>query len=209
MLKNVLGSALRITAVTWALCGLAYPLAVNGLSQMLFPGQANGSLLSDDDGKPLGSSLIGQDWSGAQWFHGRPSGTTDTDPQDPSKTIAAPYNAASSNGSNLGPTSKALSERLQADRRELEKVQPELAGKPLPADMLTTSASGLDPDISPANALLQAARVAKARGVAQDSLRALIAQNTQEPSLGIFGEPRVNVLELNQTLQKTYPAHGR
>ena len=209
MLKHVLGSALRITAVTWALCGLAYPLAVNGLSQLLFPGQANGSLLNGNDGKPMGSSLIGQDWSGPLWFHGRPSATTDTDPQDPAKTVAAPYNAASSNGSNLGPTSKALSERLQADRRALEKAQPELAGQPLPADMLTTSASGLDPDISPANALLQAARVARARGVAQDGIHALIAQNTQPPSLGIFGEPRVNVLMLNLALQKTYPVYGR
>lgn len=208
MLTNVLGSALRITAVTWALCGLAYPMAVNGISQMLFPSQANGSLLSGDDGKPIGSSLIGQDWSGDQWFHGRPSAITDADPQDPAKTVAAPYNAASSGGSNLGPISKALSDRLLADRQMLEKAQPELAGKPLPADMLTTSASGLDPDISPVNALLQVARVAKARGVSEDRIRVLVGQNTRGPSMRIFGESRVNVLTLNLALQKAYPIHG-
>ena len=202
-----LSPALRVTAVTFVLCGLAYPFAVTGIGQLLFPSQANGSLVKTPEGQVIGSALIGQQWDAPQWFHGRPSATTDTDPKDPLKTVPSPYNAASSSGSNLGPTSQALSDRLTADRHALEQAQPELSGQTLPADMLTTSASGLDPDISPANAALQATRVAQQRGAPLDHVLALVQANTQEPTLGVFGESRVNVLALNQALQRDYPAH--
>ncbi|MCC3720961.1 potassium-transporting ATPase subunit KdpC [Rouxiella badensis] len=201
---SILSSSLRITAVTWLLCGLVYPLLVNGFSQIIFPVQANGSIITDNKGNMIGSSLIGQNWSGNQWFHGRASATTDTDPNDATKTIAAPYNAGNSSGSNFGPTSQALSDRLTADRKALETVQPELQGKGLPADMLTASASGLDPDISPDNALLQASRVAKARAVSLSQVQALILTHIQKPTFGIFGEPRVNVLALNLALQNSF-----
>ena len=197
--------ALRASLVTWVLCGIAYPLAVTGLGQWLLPFQANGSLEKAPDGTILGSRLIGQQWSGPEWFHGRPSSTTGTDPNDPAKTVPAPYNAANSGGSNLGPTSKILSERLSADRRVLEGLQPELAGKSLPADMLTASGSGLDPDISPADATLQVGRVAQARAVPMADINALVEQHITDRSLGIFGEPRVNVLTLNLALQGAYP----
>ena len=197
--------ALRASLVTWLLCGLAYPLTLTGLGQWLMPFQANGSLERNPDGVIVGSRLIGQAWNGPQWFHGRPSATTDTDPADPAKTLPAPYNAASSTGSNLGPTSKDLQQRLLRDREALEITQPELAGAMLPADMLTTSASGLDPDISPANAVLQVARVARARGVPPAEIDALLEQHITGRRLGIFGEPRVNVLDLNLALQRAYP----
>jgi potassium-transporting ATPase KdpC subunit len=154
----------------------------------------------------VGSRLIGQNWTDPKWFRGRPSATTDTDPNDSTKTIPAPYNAASSSASNLGPTSKALQDRLADDRKALDAAQPGLAGKTLPADVLTTSGSGLDPDITPANAILQIERIAKARGAAPDQIAALVSQHTTSRSLGIFGEPRVNVLELNLELEKTFPA---
>jgi K+-transporting ATPase ATPase C chain len=152
------------------------------------------------------SRLIGQLWNGSEWFHGRPSATTGADPNDPTKTVPAPYNAASSGASNLGPTSKELAERLSADRKALERTQPKLARSKLPADMLTTSGSGLDPDISPANAALQVARVAHARGVPAAGIDALVGQHITGRGLGIFGEPRVNVLVLNLALQRAYPA---
>jgi K+-transporting ATPase ATPase C chain len=180
-------------------------VALTGLGQWLMPFQANGSLERNPDGTVIGSRLIGQAWNGPQWFHGRPSATTATDPSDATKIVPAPYNAASSGGSNLGPTSKNLAERLPADRNALEKTQPELAGAMLPADVLTTSASGLDPDISPANAALQVARVARARGVPPAEIEALLEQHITGRSLGIFGEPRVNVLALNIALQRAYP----
>lgn len=204
-MRDIMMGAVRASLVTWVLCGLAYPLVLTGLGQWLMPFQANGSLERNQDGAVIGSQLIGQAWNGPEWFHGRPSATTDTDPSDPTKTVPAPYNAASSNASNLGPTSKDLAERLAADRKALEETQPELAGAKLPADMLTASASGLDPDISPANAALQAARVAKARGVPPAQIEALLQQHVTGRSLGIFGEPRVNVLALNLALQRAYP----
>jgi potassium-transporting ATPase KdpC subunit len=193
-------SALRAALVTWVLCGLAYPLAVTGLGQWLLPFQANGSLEKSGDGIVIGSRLIGQEWIGPQWFHGRPSATTKSDPSNPSATISAPYNAANSGGSNLGPTSKRLAQRIAEDRRALEKVQPELAGRLLPADMLTASGSGLDPDITPADAAFQVARIAKARGVPIATISALLERHTVPRALGIFGERRVNVLELNLAL---------
>jgi potassium-transporting ATPase KdpC subunit len=204
MLDYVSG-AIRVSLVTFALCGFAYPLAVTGVSQLVMPHRANGSMLQSADGRIIGSLLIGQQWNGAQWFHGRPSATVAPDPKDPSKNIDAPYNAANTTASNLGPTSKVLQDRLTGDRAALDQAQPELAGKPLPADMLTASASGLDPDITPANALLQVARVAKARGVATARIAALVEQHVTPRSLWIFGEPRVNVLELNLALEEAFP----
>jgi potassium-transporting ATPase KdpC subunit len=200
--------ALRVSVLTCVLCGIAYPLAVSGLGQLLLPYQANGSVEKRSDGAILGSRLIGQDWFGDEWFHGRPSATTAADPNDPTKTVSMPYNAASSGASNFGPTSRALLERLAADRKSLEATQPELMGKALPSDMLTASASGLDPDISPANALLQTARVAKARGIGPERIAGLIEQHVTPRSLWVFGEPRVNVLELNLALEKSFPTRG-
>jgi potassium-transporting ATPase KdpC subunit len=194
-------AAMRASVVTFVLCGLLYPLALTGLGQAILPFQANGSMERCANSVIVGSRLIGQQWDGPEWFHGRPSATTAADPSDPSETVPAPYNADNSGGSNLGPTSRALMERLIANRRALEATQPELAGKPLPADMLTTSASGLDPDISPANAALQAARVARARGLPAAQIEALVRQHITGRSLGLFGEPRVNVLVLNLALQ--------
>jgi K+-transporting ATPase ATPase C chain len=203
--RDIVTGAIRVSLVTWLLCGLAYPLALTGLGQWLLPFQANGSLQRNPDGAVIGSRLIGQAWNGPQWFHGRPSATTAIDPNDATKTVPAPYNAASSGGSNLGPTSRGLAERFSVDRSALEGTQPELAGAKLPADMLTTSASGLDPDISPANAALQVARVAHARGVPAGDINALLEQHITGRILGIFDEPRVNVLALNLALQRAYP----
>jgi len=204
-MRDILLGAVRASLVTWVLCGLAYPLALTGLAQWLVPWQANGSLETAPDGTVIGSRLIGQQWDGAEWFHGRPSATTAADPQDPEKTIPVPYNAANSAASNLGPTSQALLDRLLVDRNFLQQAQPELAGRTLPSDMITASASGLDPDISPANAALQASRVARARGIAAADIDALVARHVVGRMLEVFGEPRVNVLALNLALQRAYP----
>ena len=165
------------------------------------PDQANGSLEKSADGKIIGSRLIGQQWTDPQWFHGRPSATVNL--SDPTK--ASPYNAANTTASNLGPTSKTLQERLIGDRKSLDQAQPELTGKALPSGVLTTSASGLDPDITPAIAALQVQRVAKTRGVPQEQIAALVEQHITPRSLGIFGEPCVSVLELNLALQTGFP----
>lgn len=202
---DYLSGAVRLSLVTFILCGFAYPLAVTGIAQLIMPFQANGGILRNAGGEIIGSELIGQQWSDAQWFHGRPSATVTPDPNDPSRTIPAPYNAANTAASNLGPTSKALQERLAADRKALDQAQPELSGKPVPSDMLTASASGLDPDITPANALLQVARVANARGVPAKRITALVERHVTPRSLWIFGEPRVNVLELNLALDQEFP----
>jgi len=202
---DYLSGAVRISLVTLALCGFAYPLAVTAVGQLIMPYQANGSRETTADGSVVGSRLIGQRWSDPEWFHGRPSATVALDPQDPTKTIDAPYNAANTSASNLGPTSKVLQDRLSADRKALDEAQPDLAGTALPADMLTASASGLDPDITPANALLQVTRVAQARGVPPERIAALVQQHVAPRSLWIFGEPRVNVLELNLALDRTFP----
>jgi len=204
MLEN-LGGAVRISLVTFALCGFAYPFAVTAIGQLAMPYRANGSIAKSADGRIIGSQLIGQQWNDPQWFHGRPSATVAPDPHDPTKTVDAPYNAANTAASNLGPTSKALQERLSAGRKALEAAQPELAGELLPADMLTASGSGLDPDITPANASLQVMRVAKTRAVPPEQIAALVKQHTTPRSLWIFGEPRVNVLQLNLALEKAYP----
>jgi len=197
--------AIRISLVTFVICGFAYPFAVAAIGQLVMPYQANGSRETSADGRIIGSRLIGQEWSDPKWFHGRPSATVASDPNDPTKNVDAPYNAANTTASNLGPTSKALRDRLIADRETLDESQPELAGKALPADMLTASASGIDPDITPANAMLQIARVAKARDAQPEQIAALVQQHEIPRSLWIFGEPRVNVLELNLALEKAFP----
>jgi K+-transporting ATPase ATPase C chain len=198
MLKEIRPAIVMIVTMT-IVTGLIYPLGMTGIAQLLFPSQANGSLI-ERDGKVIGSSLIGQNFTDAKYFHGRPSATTETDPNDATKTVPVPYAADNSAGSNLGPTSKALIDRVTEDAKKLQAENPEV---PIPVDFLTTSASGLDPDITPAAALFQVPRVAKARGMSEDALRKLVADNTQGRTLGILGEPRVNVLALNLALDGT------
>lgn len=183
------------------LTGLAYPLALTGIAHTLFPRQAGGSLI-EKDGKVIGSSLIGQNFSGEQYFHGRPSATTDTDPSDSTKTVPAPYNAANSGGTNAGPTAKSLIDRVKDDTAKLKAENP---NAPVPVDLVTTSASGLDPHVSPAAADFQVPRVAKARGLQEEVVRDLVAQHTEGRTLGFIGEPVVNVLELNLALDATAP----
>jgi potassium-transporting ATPase KdpC subunit len=201
MLKQLRPAFVLIAAFT-VITGIVYPLVMTGIAQAAFPRQANGSLISRD-GKVIGSALIGQNFAGAGYFHGRPSATTDTDPQDSSKTVPAPYNAANSSGSNAGPTSKALLERVAEDVKKLKAENP---GDPIPADLVTTSASGLDPDITPAAAYFQLPRIAKARKAPKDKLRQLVDENTSGRVWGLLGEPRVNVLTLNLALDARFPA---
>ena len=195
MLREIRPAIVVLLALT-LITGLAYPLAMTGVAGAIFPKQAQGSLI-ERDGKVVGSALIGQEFKGDKYFHGRPSATTAPDPADSSKTVAAPYNAANSGGSNLGPTSKALDDRLKED---VEKLKAENPSSPVPVDLVTTSASGLDPDISPEAALFQVPRVAKARKMPEARVHELVAQNTQGRLLGLLGEPRVNVLALNLAL---------
>ncbi|MBV8565456.1 MAG: K(+)-transporting ATPase subunit C [Methylobacteriaceae bacterium] len=197
MLREIRPAIVLVIALT-LITGLAYPLAMTGIAQALFPRQANGSLI-ERDGKVVGSSLIGQYFKDDRYFHGRPSATTDTDPNDPNKTVPAPYNAANSGASNLGPTSKALIDRVKADLDTLKKENP---STPVPMDLVTTSASGLDPDISPEAAFFQAPRVAKARNLPEDRVRQLVTDHIEGRTLGLFGEPRVNVLALNLALDE-------
>lgn len=196
MLKEIRPAILVLVALT-VITGLAYPLAMTAIAGVIFPKQAQGSLV-ERDGKVVGSALIGQEFKDDKYFHGRPSATTAPDPADSSKTVPAPYNAASSGASNLGPTSKALNDRLREDVNKLKAENPSAASVPI--DLVTTSASGLDPDISPEGALFQVPRVAKARNVSEDKVRQLVAENTSGRLIGIFGEPRVNVLALNLAL---------
>ncbi len=190
MLRHFRASIVMLVLMT-ALLGIAYPLAMVGVAGAAFPGQAGGSLIQKD-GKVVGSSLIGQSFAGETYFHGRPSATTDTDPGDSTKTIAAPYNATNSAGSNLGPTSKTLVDRVKEDADRL--------GKGVPVDLVTTSGSGLDPHVSPQAATWQVARVAKARGLPEAEVQALVAQHTEGRMYGLLGEPRINVLQLNLAL---------
>jgi K+-transporting ATPase ATPase C chain len=195
MLKEIRPAIVMIVCFT-VLTGLIYPLAMTGIAQVVFPRQANGSLIEKDK-KVIGSELIGQNFTEDKYFHGRPSATTDADPKDPTKTVPAPYNAANSSGSNAGPTAKSLIERIQGDVDKLKAENPNTA---VPVDLVTTSASGLDPDITPAAALFQVPRIAKARGLPEAKVRDLVSQQVEVRFLGVIGEPRVNVLRLNMAL---------
>jgi potassium-transporting ATPase KdpC subunit len=195
MLREIRPAIVFVVALT-LITGLLYPLAMTGIAGVIFPRQAQGSLI-ERDGKVVGSELIGQDFTSDKYFHGRPSATTAPDPNDSSKTVPAPYNAANSGGANLGPTNKALIERVQGD---VDKLKQENPSAPVPIDLVTTSGGGLDPHISPAAALFQVPRVAKARNLPEDRLRQLVDDHTEGRFLGLLGEPRVNVLALNMAL---------
>ena len=195
MLKENRPAIILLLALT-LITGLAYPLAMTAIAGVIFPHQAQGSLI-ERDGKVVGSSLIGQEFKEDKYFHGRPSATTTADPADATKTVPAPYNAANSSGSNLGPTSKALSDRMKED---VDKLKAENPAMPVPVDLVTTSGSGLDPDISPEAALFQVPRVARARNMPEDKVRQLVADKTEGRLAGFLGEPRVNVLALNLAL---------
>jgi len=184
--------AILITILFTVLTGILYPLAVTGIAQGIFPRQANGSLI-EHNGKVVGSELIGQNFSKPEYFHPRPSAAGNG------------YDAANSSGSNLGPTNQALADRLTKDAAQFRKDNPDFTG-PIPSDAITASASGLDPEITPANAMAQSARVAKARAVSADAVAKLVADNTQQRDLGVLGEPRVNVLKLNLALDSSMPA---
>jgi K+-transporting ATPase ATPase C chain len=185
--------AVRITVVLTVLTGMLYPALVTGIAQAIFHKQANGSLI-EANGKVIGSELIGQKFSKPEYFQGRPSGAGDG------------YDAANSGATNFGPTSQKLADRIKADAEKFRTENPEFTG-PIPADLLTSSGSGLDPHISPASAYAQAPRVAKARGVAEDRIRQLVASALEPRQLGFLGEPRVNVLQINLALDSTYPHH--
>ena len=197
MLKEVRPAIVLILAFT-VITGLLYPLAMTGIAGVIFPHQAQGSLI-EQDGKVIGSELMGQNFTSDRYFHGRPSATLGPDPSDPSKTTAVPYNAANSMGSNLGPTNKALIDRVTADVQKLKQENP---GAKVPIDLVTTSGSGLDPDISPDAAYFQVPRIAKARNMPENALRQLVAEHIEGRTLGVFGEPGVNVLALNLALDR-------
>jgi potassium-transporting ATPase KdpC subunit len=188
MKKNLI-TALLMTIATTILLGIIYPLVVTGIAQVIFPKQANGQLV-ERDGKVIGSHLIGQAFSGPGYFHSRPS------------AAGTGYDAANSSPSNLGPTNKKLLDRVQQD---VARMQSENPGKPIPVDLVTSSASGLDPHISPAAAEFQLPRVAKERGTSEEELRRLVAKHTEGRQFGFLGEPRVNVLELNLELDDRFP----
>jgi len=190
--------AILILILLTLITGLAYPLAMTAIAGAIFPKQAQGSLI-EKDGKVIGSSLIGQEFKDDKYFHGRPSATSAPDPADSTKTVSAPYNAANSGGSNLGPTSKALNDRIKDDVEKLKAVNPAAR---VPVDLVTTSGSGLDPDISPEAALFQVPRVAKARNMPEEQVRQLAMANSQGRMVGLLGEPRVNVLLLNLALDR-------
>jgi K+-transporting ATPase ATPase C chain len=197
MLKEIRPAITLLIALT-VITGLVYPLVITGIAGVIFPNQAQGSLI-ERDGKVVGSSLIGQVFSEDRYFQGRPSATVTPDPKDPTKNIDAPYNAANSGGSNLGPTNKALIERVKGD---VDKRKAENPSAPVPIDLVTTTGSGLDPHISPAAALFQAPRVAKARNMPEDRVRQLVQEHTEGRLFGLLGEPRVNVLAINLALDR-------
>ncbi|MGE5517645.1 MAG: potassium-transporting ATPase subunit KdpC [Bacteroidota bacterium] len=195
--------ALMVLVIMTILTGIAYPLAVTGLAQITFPWQANGSLV-EKDGKVVGSALIGQAFTGPAYFWSRPSATTAPDPKDATKTVPAPYNAANSGGSNLAPSAKALVDGAQAAVETVKAAHPDQKG-PVPVDLVTASASGLDPHISPAAVAYQVKRVALARHASVEDVQKLVAAHTEGRELGVLGEPRVNVLKLNMALDDTWP----
>jgi potassium-transporting ATPase KdpC subunit len=197
MLREIRPAIVFIIVLT-LITGVAYPFAMTGLARVIFPNQAQGSLV-ERDGKVVGSALIGQVFTADGYFHGRPSATVAADPSDSTKTIPAPYNAANSGGSNLGPTSKSLIERVQGD---VEKLKQENTSAQVPTDLVTTSGSGLDPHISPAAALFQVPRVARARNMPEDRVRQFVDEHVEGRTLGLLGEPRVNVLALNLALDR-------
>jgi potassium-transporting ATPase KdpC subunit len=197
MVREIRPAIVVLLALT-LITGLIYPIVMTGIAEVVLPYQAQGSLIRRD-GTVVGSELIGQQFTSDKYFHGRPSATTAPDPKDPTKTVPAPYNAANSGGSNLGPSNKALIDRVQGDIDTLKKENP---GAAVPADLVTTSASGLDPDISPEAALFQVPRIAKARNMPEDRLRQLVSEHVETALLGLLGEPRVNVLALNLALDR-------
>jgi potassium-transporting ATPase KdpC subunit len=197
MLRQIRPAIVVLVALT-VITGLVYPLAMTGIAQVIFPHQAQGSLI-ERNGTVVGSELIGQQFDSDKYFHGRPSATTAPDPKDPTKTVPAPYNAANSGGSNLGPSNKALIDRVKGD---IDKLKAENPSMPVPADLVTTSASGLDPDISLEAALFQVPRVAKARNLPAERIRQLVEDHTKGRLFGLLGEPRVNVLKLNLALDQ-------
>jgi K+-transporting ATPase ATPase C chain len=192
MMKNVFGIAIRTTIVTIVLTGLVYPFVITGLAQILFPWRANGSLVTDEKGEVVGSELIAQGFANPAYLQPRPSAAGEKG-----------YDAASSSGSNLGPTSKKLQDRIKEDLKRLKEENPDARG-PVPADLVTASGSGLDPHVSPQGALWQAPRIAKARGVAPDRVKAVIDANVEGRTFGILGEPRVNVLLVNLALDRQF-----
>jgi K+-transporting ATPase ATPase C chain len=200
MLKEVRPAIVFIVALT-LITGLVYPLAITGIAQVIFPYRAQGSIV-ERDGTVVGSALIGQQFTSEKYFHGRPSATNTPDPNDPTKTVDAPYNAANSGGSNLGSTNKALIDRISGD---VEKLKAENPSASVPIDLVTTSGSGLDPDISPEAALFQVPRVAKARNLPEARIRQLVEDHVEGRALGLFGEPRLNVLQLNLALDQVAP----
>jgi len=195
MLREIRPAIILLVALT-LITGLMYPLAMTGLAQVLFPSQANGSMIVRD-GKVVGSALIGQQFTDDKYFHGRPSATNTPDPKDATKTVDAPYNAANSGGSNLGPTNKALIDRVKGD---VEKLKAENPSAQVPIDLVTTTGGGLDPHISPEAAFFQVPRVAKARNMSEERVRQLVDQHIEGRTLGLLGEPRVSVLALNMAL---------
>jgi K+-transporting ATPase ATPase C chain len=197
MLKEIRPAIMLVVLLT-SITGLLYPLAITGIAGAIFPYQAQGSII-ERDGKVIGSTLIGQEFTSERYFHGRPSATVAPDPADSTKTVPAPYNAANSGGSNLGPTNKALIERVQSD---VDKLKQENPSAPIPLDLVTTTAGGLDPHISPAAALFQVLRIAKARNMPEDQILRLVEEHTEGRFLGLLGEPRVNVLALNLALDR-------
>jgi K+-transporting ATPase ATPase C chain len=197
-MMNEIRPAIMMLFVLTLITGLAYPLAMTGIAETLFPRNAGGSLI-ERDGKVVGSALIGQEFKSDRYFHGRPSATLGPDPADPSKSVVQPYNAANSMGSNLGPTNRALATRVEEDVNRLKQENPNM---PVPVDLVTTTASGLDPDISPEAAFFQVPRIAKARGLTEERVRQLIEAHVEQRILGVLGEPRVNVLQLNLALDQ-------
>jgi K+-transporting ATPase ATPase C chain len=197
MLKELRPAIVMIIALT-VITGLLYPLFMTGVAQAIFPSQAAGSLI-ERDGKVIGSALIGQEFTSDRYFHGRPSATVTPDPNDSTKTVSKPYNAANSGGSNLGPTNKALVDRVKED---VDKLKAENPSAPVPIDLVTTSGGGLDPHISPEAALFQVPRVAKSRNMPEDRVRQLVNSQIEGRAFGLLGEPRVNVLALNLALDR-------
>ena len=197
MVKELRPAIVLVVALT-IITGLVYPLVMTGIAGVIFPYQSQGSVI-EQDGKAVGSALIGQEFTSDKYFHGRPSATVAPDPNDATKTVPAPYNAANSGGSNLGPTNKALIERVQGDVDKLKQENPSAA---VPIDLVTTSGGGLDPHISPQTAYFQVPRVAKARNMPEDRLRQLVEEHVEGRTFGLLGEPRVNVLALNLALDR-------